>query len=162
VDDLVDPPWSRVRQLQLIRREIREHLSAAAVELLLSTADVVLEGDGELDGDPDRPRSPGTRERVYTTLMATIDLAACAGAIRERTDAATAQRVAELMADNPVVRGKLEARAREHAASVAGLQPDGPDARKLQISLDYEVRAEGRRIFIDADIVASPGRRRRG
>jgi hypothetical protein len=146
-DGLAEPPWSRVRRVQLIRREIREYLSASAVELLLSTADHVVEGGSERD----TMSSP-----VYASLMATIDLEMAAEAFREPADAATAQRVAELMAEHDLVHAKLLQRATAELAGLVGVEPDA-----LEISLEYEVRAEACKVFLDADVEASPRRRRR-
>lgn len=147
-DPLAEPPWSRVRRVQLIRREIREYLPASAIELLLSAAEHVVEGGVESDADDGAP--------VYASFMTTIDLEVAAEAFREPADAATAQRVAELMHDHKVVRAKLTARAQAAVAELAGVDPE-----RLGISLDYHVRAEGHRVFLDADVEASPRRRRR-
>lgn len=159
-DGLVDPPWSRVRRVQLIRREIRESVPPAAIELLLSGADHVVEGGTELEkpapgslpdlsrpGNPDRPRASGVaRRRVYASLMTTIDLSGAAETFREPADAATAERVAELLRDDETLREKLIARMRPHLAELASMPGDA-----LEISLDYEIRADGPRILIDAD-----------
>ena len=40
---LLAPPWTRVRRVQLIRREVREYLPGSAIELLLSEGDTVVE-----------------------------------------------------------------------------------------------------------------------
>lgn len=143
-----------MRRVQLIRREIRESVPPAAVELLLSGADHVIEGGAELERDSraDGPSGPSSAQagagRVYASLMTSIDLSACAEAFREPPDAATAQRVAELMADAEVVRQKLSARVRPHLAELAQTDPDS-----LEISLDFEIRVEGHHIFIDSDAV---------
>jgi hypothetical protein len=147
---LAEPPWSRVRRVQLIRREIREYLPASAVELLLSAAEHVVEGGVETEGS-------GVGSEIFASLMATIDLETAADAFREPADAATAQRVAELMADHEAVHAKLTSRARAALAGLAEVEPGS-----LEISLEYQVRAEGNRVFLDADVVASPRQRRRG
>jgi hypothetical protein len=152
-DELGRPPWSRVRRVGLIRREIREYLPASTIELLLSAADHVFEGAGDQLGRGEAASRPAS---IYASLMATIDLAMAADAFREPADAATAQRVAELMEDHDAVREKLAVRARAALA-----ERGAPDPDRLEISLQYEVRARGNEIFIDADVVASPSRRRR-
>lgn len=143
---LLRPPWSRVHRVQLIRREIREYLPSTTVELLLSAGEHVVEGSAEL--------VPGgsTSGRVYATAMVTIDLRACAGAFREPADAATAERVAELLRGHAELEQRLVARVRPKLAELAGID----DPKKLQISLDAEVRAEGTRIYVDADVMGSP------
>lgn len=148
-----------MRRVQLIRREIRESVPPAAVELLLSGADHVIEGGTELDRDPSAELRPGRSSggagagRVYASLMTTIDLMASAKAFREPPDAATAQRVAELMADTDIVRQKLIARVRPHLAELAQTDP-----QSLEISLDFEIRVEGHHIFIDSDAVGVSSR----
>jgi len=131
-----------VRRVQLIRREIREYLPASAVELLLCAAEHVVEGGVEDDAGP--------QGEIYASLMTTIDLEVAADAFREPADAATAQRLAELMRDHEAVRSKLTGRARSALADLTGA-----DSASLEISLDYEIRAQGNRIFVDADVMGS-------
>jgi hypothetical protein len=149
---LVRPPWSRVHRVQLIRREIREYLPSTTVELLLSAGEHVVEGSAEL--------APGgvSSGRVYATAMVTIDLRACAGAFREPADAATAERVAELLAGHAELHQRLVARVGPRLAEIAGID----DPKELLISLETEVRAEGTTIYVDADVMGSPRSARRG
>ena len=94
------PRWARVERVQLIRREVREYLPAGAVELLLSGADCVVEGDDELgpvSGGATRREARKEARRVYATVMVTIGLAQSSAAFRERPDGATAVRLAELL-----------------------------------------------------------------
>jgi hypothetical protein len=90
--------------------------------------------------------------------MVTIDLRACAGAFREPADAATAQRVAELLAGHAELEQRLVARVRPRLAQLAGID----DGKKLKISLEASVRSEGTTIYVDADLMASPRPARRG
>jgi hypothetical protein len=149
---LARPRWARVHRIRLIRREIRESLSAGALDLLLSHAELVVEGASEI-GTARRPIG----ERVYVTLMLTIDLSRCAEGFREPADAATAERIAELMRETPTVRTRLLALARPRLAELAGLDEDA-----LEIALEPQVRAEGVRVLVDGDAVAWPRARRRG
>ncbi len=149
---LEDPPWSSVRRVQLIRREVREYLPPSTVELLLGGGDTVLEGSAELS-DGGAPT-----ERCYATAMVTIPLAEMADVFREPADAATAQRVAELLREHPDLPDRLAQRTRQHVARLAAVD----DAQSLDISVDVEVRADDTTIYIDADIVASPRRGSRG
>ena len=141
-----------MHRIRLIRREIRESLSAGALDLLLAHAELVVEGSGEI-GTAQRPIG----ERVYVTLMLTIDLSRCADGFREPADAATAERIAELMRETPTVRTRLLALARPRLAELAGLDEDA-----LEIALEPQVRAEGVRVLVDGDAVAWPRARRRG
>lgn len=149
---LVRPRWARVHRIRLIRREVKESLSAGALDLLLEHAELVVEGSGEIGS----PAAEG-HARVYATVMLTIDLSRCAEGFREPADAATAERVAELMRETTAVRTRLLALARPRLAELAGLAEDA-----LEISLEPQVRAEGVRVLVDGDAVAWPRMRRRG
>jgi hypothetical protein len=140
----------------LIRREIREHLPAGAVELLFSGCECVVEGSAELMGK-DASRRGSTARRVYVTVMVTIDLQSSAPLFREPADAATAERVAELMVVDARVRDKLCGLARPKLAELAGLAP-----ADLEIALDATARAEGTKILIDGDAMGSPHARGEG
>lgn len=154
--DLARPRWARVHRIRLIRREIRESLSAGALDLLLSHAELVVEGSSEIESKPGAARTQ-IGERVYVTLMLTIDLSRCAEGFHEPADAATAERVAELMRDTPNVRTRLLALARPRLAAIAGVDEDA-----LEIALEPQVRAEGVRVLVDGDAVAWPRARRQG
>ena len=132
-----------MHRVQLIRREIREYLPSTTVELLLSAGEHVVEGGLEVGGESGR---------VYATAMVTIDLSACADAFREPADAATAERVAELLGGHAELKPRLTARVRPRLAELAEID----DPKKLRISLEAEVRAEGTTIYVDADVMGSP------
>ncbi len=139
------PRWTRVRKVALIRREVREYLTASTVEVLLSEGDTVVEGGAEVVRD-------GASSRVFATLMITADLTALAGRFRDRPDAATALRVAELLEGHPDLEPKLVARVRSRLPELAGHE----DAAEWTITVDPQVRADGSSIMIDADVVAVP------
>jgi hypothetical protein len=88
-----------VHRIRLIRREIKESLSAGALDLLLEHAELVVEGSGEIGS----PAAEG-HARVYATVMLTIDLSRSAAGFREPAEAATAERDAELMRETTAVR----------------------------------------------------------
>lgn len=135
--------WARVSKIQLIRREVREFLPPSAVELLFAHGEDVVEGGVEL-GDG------GVAHRAYATVMVTIDLARCADLFREPADAATAQRLAELMEVDRPVRERLMTLARRELARISGLS-----AKRLRVQLEHHVRAEGTRLLLDADAMVS-------
>ncbi len=139
------PRWTRVRKVALIRREVREYLPASTVEVLLSEGETVIEGGAEVV-------SGGESSRVFATLMITADLAALAGRFRDRADAATAMRVAELLQDHPELVPKLIARVRPRLPELAGREV----STSWEVTVDPQVRAEGTAVMIDADIVAAP------
>ncbi len=134
------PPWLHVQRIPLIRREVVESLSSSALELLWSRAEVVVEGDGELD-----TQRPG--QRFYASVMVTIDLADCAMHVREPSDAATALRLAELLvAGSDAVRKKLLTIVRPELSRLCG-----QSIARQKIHLDHDLRAEGSRVLIDGD-----------
>lgn len=142
---LPEPPWARVSRIQLIRQEIREDLSASAVDVLFAHAKHVVEGSPELGAPPS-----GKGQRVYATVMVTIDLRHCAQVFREPPDAATAERVAELLADGRRVRSRLASVARSELARLVGAAGD-----KLKLTMEHDVRSEGTTILIDIDAMAT-------
>jgi hypothetical protein len=134
-----------VSRIQLIRREIREALPPSALEVLFAHAKHVVEGSPEL-GSPETTSG----QRVYATVMVTIDLRDCAQVFREPPDAATAQRVAELLADGRHARSRLAKLARPELARLAGVTGDN-----LELVLEHDVRSEGTTILIDVDAMAT-------
>lgn len=133
-----------MRRVQLIRREIREVLSPPAIELLFEHAELVVEGGEELGG-----RRAGER-RVFATVMVTIDLARCAGLVREPADAATARRVSELMQAEPRVHERLRSLATRELARLAGAAPEA-----LVVAVEASVRVEGVVVLVDIDAMAT-------
>ena len=144
-NQLGGPQWARVAKIQLIRREVREFLSPAAVELLLAHGEPVVEGGLELDEE-------GAAHRAYATVMMTIDLASCADLFREPADEATAQRLAELMSEDRKVHDKLVGLARRELARISGLS-----SKRLRVQMEHDVRAEGCRLLLDGDAMVSLG-----
>ena len=140
-----------MRRLSLIRRVVREVLAPEAVELLWSQREQIVEGSRELG------RRASGEERYFATAMVTIDLEACAGLFAERADAATAARVAELMATSAAVQARLIEAVRAELAALSGRPEEA-----LEVALEHRVRAEGARILIDGDAVATARGRETG
>lgn len=143
-----------MQRIRLIRREVRESLSSGALDLLLAQAELVVEGSGEIaapsSSAPGSARARGPEaDRVYATVMWTIDLARVADRFREPADAATAERVAELMRAEPTLRPRLVALARPKLAALAGVAEDA-----LEITVEPHVRADGVLVLVDGDAVA--------
>jgi hypothetical protein len=147
-EQLSEAPWMRVRQVQLIRREIREVLSPNALEVLWRHGEHVIEAGQELSHG--RGAQQAAFKRFYATVMVTFDLRRGAGSFREPADVATAERLAELMLGSPRVQKKLVALARPELARLAQM----PEAC-LYIEMDFHVRAEGTRILLDGDAMVS-------
>ena len=159
------PPWARVRRVQLIRREIREVLSPSALEVLFDHAELVVEGGEELGG-----RRAGDH-RVFATVMITIDLARCAGQVREPADEATARRVAELMQAEPRVHQRLRSLAARELARLGGAEPEeplgaegeahgGPPEKVFGVTVETAFRVDGTVVLIDVDAMATLAKRR--
>lgn len=142
---LPEPGWARVQKVQLIRREVREVLSPSALEVLFKHGEHVVEAGPELGGGR---RAAG--QRFYATVMVTVDLRRCAVHFCEPADAATAEKLAELMLGSPRVRKKLVGLARPELARLAGVAP-----ALLQVEIDHHARSEGTRVFIDGDAMVS-------
>jgi hypothetical protein len=130
-------PMAAARRVSLFEREIRVKLSAAAMDILFDGAHVLSEGQREAAG-------------WFGSTMITIELARCAGAVRDACDAATARRVAELLAGDP----RAKARARELAAAEAA---ERAGVRLARVDVDMRVRASGSRVHIDLDVEGDLG-----
>ncbi|MCB9751884.1 MAG: hypothetical protein H6713_18070 [Myxococcales bacterium] len=125
---LPEAPWLRVERLALVRREIRESLSASALELLWSRAETVVEGSAELRRHPGRRATDRDPERYYgrfyATIMVTVDLARCRELLRDPVDAASALRVAELLERRGDLRARLLRLVLGELASLCGARPE--------------------------------------
>ena len=139
-----------MQRVQLIRREVREALSAGGVEVLFEHAELMVEGAEELGGRRAEDR------RFFATVMATIDLVRCASCFREPADEATARRVVELMEVDPRVRERLCSLAGQEVARLALV-----DAESLALAVEIGMRSEGTAVLLDVDVVATLATRRR-
>jgi hypothetical protein len=141
-------------------------LSPSAFEVLFDHAELVVEGGEELGG-----RRAGDR-RIFATVMITIDLARCAGQVREPADEATARRVAELMEADARVHERLRSLAARELARLGGAEPEassgGPvgsspvSAPKAfeAVTVESGFRVDGTAVLIDVDAMATLARRR--
>src|SRR5437588_357320 len=85
-------PMARATRVALFEREVRERLSAAAVELLFSRAQVLAEGR--------RADGPTAGDAFFGSIMFTVDLTELAGGVREPCDELAAERVAAMMSED--------------------------------------------------------------
>jgi len=122
-----------------VRREVREYVPRAALELLFRTAEVVFEGDVERTAH-------GGVCAVTGSVMVTIDLAALAGLSREPADAATAARLAELL---PAAAGFVEAL---QGLAARALSSRGALVAPERVAIHTQIRVDAHRILIDADV----------
>jgi hypothetical protein len=115
-------PMARATRVSLFEREIRVHLATPAIDLMFRGAQLLSEGQWQ-------------GERWFGSTMITLDLARLADQVRDACDAATAHRVAELLARDV----RVAARAR------AG-RP------LLRVDVELSARAAGECVHIDLDV----------
>jgi hypothetical protein len=134
---------ARVERVNLFEREVRERLSASAVELLFRHAQVLSEGECARATSID-PRIR-TVARFFGSTMITADIAALSGSVREPCDAAAAAKVSTLVATD----ARVAHRAREIAVAEAERLAGG--ALK-QPSTELRVRVRGTIVHLDVDV----------
>lgn len=131
-------PMAKVQRVALIGRQVVERLGLAGLELLLTRATRMSEGQVLPDG------------RYFGSTMLTIDLQqlAAEGQLSDACDVSTAHKVARLMSTSGTLRQRARLIAAAEAVRLAGREI-APQA------VDVGVRAEGTRVFIDIDVEAS-------
>jgi len=132
-------PMAVVRKIPLIEREIREHLSRAALDAIFARAQVISEGEAG--------KNPGKPQFVGSTML-TIDVMAMAELLREPADEGTARRLATLLATDRSLEGRVEAVVRREVERITGVAPQ-------QVRGDTQIRAQGTRVFLDIDVEAT-------
>ena len=130
---------ARATRIALFEREVRERLSRAALELLLSRAEVISEGQRTVRGG---------RDAYFGSTMLTIDLPALELLLRDTCDAGTAKRLAELLEGDPGAGQRIQALAAAEATRVAGAPP-------AMVSTHVAIRAQAAKVFIDIDVEAT-------
>ena len=122
------------QRVPLIEREITEKLGAAALELLFADAERISEGSIH-------------QGRYFGSTMLTIDLAKLANRLRvdhdNRIDTYTV-----MLAEDARVTRRIHRLAERDATSRA-------NAPLSKVSVEVRVRADGQRIFLDADVEAT-------
>jgi hypothetical protein len=131
-------PMARATRIALIEREVRERLSPAALELCLSRADVISEGQRS---------KRGGRDAYFGSTMMTIDLPALELVLRDACDAGTARRLAELLEADATAAARITDLAAGEAARIAGATP-------TEVSTHVSIRAQAAKVFIDIDVEA--------
>jgi len=132
-------PMARVTRIALFEREVRERLSLAALDLLLSRAEVISEGQRSVRGG---------RDAYFGSTMLTFDLPAMSVVLRDACDAGTARRLAELLEADARVAERIQELAAREAARVAGAAP-------ARVSTHVAMRAQGAKVFVDVDVEAT-------
>ena len=131
-------PMARATRITLFEREVKERLSRAALDLLLSRADRLSEGQRSVRGG---------RNAYFGSTMLTIDLASFADVLRDACDASTAHRLATLLETDAAVPRRIRDIAEREAARVAA-------ARLRDVRTQVTVRAQGSKVFVDVDVEA--------
>ncbi|MEE9382957.1 MAG: hypothetical protein V3V08_06035, partial [Nannocystaceae bacterium] len=85
-------------------------------------------------------------------VMVTIDLLRCETLFEDPVDAATAQRVIELMLEHPWIRGRLVELARPELSRLVG-----KSVLARAVDLEMRARADGTTILIDGDAMTALG-----
>ncbi len=132
-------PMARATQIALFEREVRERLSRTALDLVLSRAEVISEGQ--------RSNRNG-RDAYFGSTMLTIDLPSLELLLRDACDAGTARRLAALLETDAEAGAHVEALAGREAARVAGATPKA-------VRTHVAIRAQAAKVFIDIDVEAT-------
>ena len=133
-------PMARTTCVALFEREVREVLSSAAVEILMSRAKILSEGR--------RAASPSCATAFFGSTMLTIDMAELRGLVNSTLDEKTAQRLAAMMVED----ARVMRRVRQIAAAECERLAGAPGGRVA----DVQVRAEGSTIYLDVDVEGPP------
>ena len=131
-------PMARATQIALFEREVRERLSRTALELVLSRAEVISEGQRSVKNG---------RDAYFGSTMLTIDLPSLELLLRDSCDAGTARRLAALLETDGQAAAHVEALAAREAERVAGATPRA-------VRTHVAIRAQAARVFIDIDVEA--------
>jgi hypothetical protein len=130
---------ARALRIAMVEREVRERLSRAALDAIMAHAEVISEGQ--------RAERNGQNSYLGST-MATIDMDSLGPVIREPGDAGTAQRLAALLRADLTIRARMDALACREVLRVTGARPKA-------VRSEIQIRAQGTRVFIDADVEAT-------
>jgi hypothetical protein len=131
-------PVVLVRRISLFEREVREHLSQAALDALFARAEILSEGETSTIG--------GKRVFVGSTML-TCDMLALEPILREPADVGTASRLAPLLAKEPSLPARTQAIVKREVERLAHAQPK-------TVRGETRIRHQGTRVFLDIDVEA--------
>jgi hypothetical protein len=132
-------PMAVARKIPLIEREIREHLSQAALDAIFALAEVMSEGEAG--------KGPGKPQFLGSTML-TIDVMDLAELVREPADEGTARRLAALLAKDSSLEGRVEVVVRREVLRITKVAPQS-------VRADTQIRAQGTRVYLDIDVEAT-------
>lgn len=131
-------PMAQVRKIPLFEREIREHLSQAALDAVFAHAEVISEGEaGKAQGKP----------QFLGSTMLTFDVLALGDILREPADEGTARRLAALLAKERTLDHRIETIVRREVERIT-------QGRARQVRGETRIRTQGTRVFVDIDVEA--------
>ena len=130
-------PLAPASRIAIFEREVREHLSRAAIDALITRAELLSEG-----------QTSSRDESVYVgSTMLTLDLGRCAGLFREACDVGTARRLAAMLTRDTAARNRIRAIATREAERIT--------RRKIgELTAEIRVTASGARVLVDVDVEA--------
>ncbi len=131
-------PMAQARKIPLIEREIREHLSHAALDAVFDQAEVISEGEAS--------RAGGQSQFLGSTML-TFDVGALADLVREPADEGTARRLAALLAKDKSLDGRIEVIVRGEVERITGQAP-------RSVRGETRIRTQGSRVYLDVDVEA--------
>jgi hypothetical protein len=136
-------PMARAVKVTLFEREVRERLSASAIEILFQRARVLSEGR--------RADSPTARAAYFGSTMLTLDLRELVDVIRDAANEETAKKLAAMIEDDTRVQKRVRQIAAAEAEHIAG----GPCGAR---AVELRVRTEGAIVYLDVDVESPPGK----
>jgi hypothetical protein len=131
-------PLVQVRRIALIEREVREHLSQAALDAIFVRCEVISEGEASI--------SQGKTVFLGSTMLA-CDVATLGEILREPADEGTAQRMAALLASEPSLDARSQAIVRREVERITRCKP-------RLVRGETRIRVRGTRVFLDIDVEA--------
>ena len=132
-------PMARVSQIPLFQREIREHLSLSAFEVLVAGARVLSEGQ--------IAQQDSSGPTYFGSTMVTWDLRRSATHLRGPLDASVAEKLLSLCQQDDQVRERLFEVARKEASRLAGTALSDWD-------IEMTVMRKGAQVLVDLDVEA--------
>jgi hypothetical protein len=127
---------AQVRKIPLIEREIREHLSQAALDAVFAHAEIISEGESGA--------GPGKAHFLGSTML-TFDVTALGETLREPADEGTARRLAALLSKEKSLDGRIEPIIRREVARITR-------GKVQSVRGETRIRTQGTRVFLDIDV----------
>jgi len=131
-------PMVQVRRIALIEREVREHLSQAALDAIFVRCDVISEGETS---------SNQGKTLFLGSTMLTCDVSALGEVLREPADEGTAQRMAALLAKEASLDTRAQTIVRREVERITRCNPKS-------VRGETRIRVRGTRVFLDIDVEA--------